>query len=161
MDNTEDYYVILGVPRDASEAEIKHAYKRLALRYHADRNNSEEAKEVFLAINEAYAELSDPDKRRLYDASWPTLFARHGKKYGFSAPRNPNSAAAKAAAAAAAANAEAQAAKEAAKEAASRPNSSEHNSTRRWKSFRFIEHPPKDHDASSADSTSSDRKSVV
>ncbi len=62
-----DYYEVLGVSRDASQEEIKKAYRRLALKYHPDRNKSKEAEEKFKEISEAYAVLSDPEKRRLYD----------------------------------------------------------------------------------------------
>ncbi|MCS7058572.1 MAG: J domain-containing protein [Meiothermus sp.] len=63
-----DYYAILGVARDASPEEIKRAYRRLALRYHPDKNpGDKEAEEKFKQINEAYAVLSDPGKRAQYD----------------------------------------------------------------------------------------------
>jgi len=62
-----DYYEILGVPRDASEEEIRRAFRRLALQYHPDRNKSPEAEEIFKEINEAYQVLSDPEKRAAYD----------------------------------------------------------------------------------------------
>ncbi|MFN3368506.1 MAG: DnaJ domain-containing protein, partial [Thermus sp.] len=63
----KDYYAILGVPRNATQEEIKRAYKRLARQYHPDVNKSPEAEERFKEINEAYAVLSDPEKRRIYD----------------------------------------------------------------------------------------------
>jgi len=65
---TKDYYQILGVPRNATQEEIKRAYRRLVLKYHPDRNKSKEAEEKFKEINEAYAVLSDPKKRQQYDA---------------------------------------------------------------------------------------------
>ena len=61
---SEDYYKILGVPEDASEEEIKKAYRRLALKYHPDRGGDEEK---FKEINEAYQVLSDDKKRAQYD----------------------------------------------------------------------------------------------
>jgi len=64
----KDYYKILGVDRNATEEEIKKAYRKLALKYHPDRNpNNKEAEEKFKEINEAYACLSDPEKRANYD----------------------------------------------------------------------------------------------
>jgi curved DNA-binding protein len=65
----KDYYGILGVPRNASDAEIKKAYRKLAMQYHPDRNLGKEkwANEKFKEINEAYGVLGDPQKRRQYD----------------------------------------------------------------------------------------------
>ncbi len=66
----KDYYEILGVPRDASQKEIEEAYRRLAVQYHPDRHPPEkkaEMREKFKEISEAYAVLSDPNKRRQYD----------------------------------------------------------------------------------------------
>jgi molecular chaperone DnaJ len=65
----KDYYNILGVSRDATQEEIKRAYRRLALKYHPDRNpGNKEAEEKFKEISEAYEVLSDPEKRAIYDA---------------------------------------------------------------------------------------------
>ncbi len=64
----KDYYERLGVPSNATEAEIKKAFRNLALRYHPDRNTgSKESEEKFKEINEAYSVLSDPEKRARYD----------------------------------------------------------------------------------------------
>lgn len=63
-----DYYKVLGVKQDASQAEIRKAYRRLAKKYHPDTNgNSPEAQERFQAINEANEVLGDPEKRKKYD----------------------------------------------------------------------------------------------
>ncbi len=63
-----DYYEVIGVPRTASEAEIKNAYRRLALKYHPDKNQgSKEAEKKFKEIANAYSVLSDKERRRAYD----------------------------------------------------------------------------------------------
>lgn len=67
MANKRDYYDILGLARDASEADIKSAFRRLARQYHPDVNKSESAEEQFKEINEAYAVLADQQKRGAYD----------------------------------------------------------------------------------------------
>lgn len=64
----KDYYQLLGVRRNASEEEIKKAYRKLALQYHPDRNpNNKEAEEKFKEITEAYEVLRDPETRARYD----------------------------------------------------------------------------------------------
>jgi molecular chaperone DnaJ len=67
MARTRDLYEILGVPRDATQEEIKRAYRRLARQYHPDVNRSHDAEERFKEIAAAYEILSDPDKRARYD----------------------------------------------------------------------------------------------
>src|ERR1051325_9979132 len=62
-----DYYAVLGVPRDASEAAIKKAYRKLAMESHPDRNREAGAEERFKEIAEAYEVLHDPEQRALYD----------------------------------------------------------------------------------------------
>ena len=63
-----DYYEVLGISRTASKDEIKNAYRKLALQYHPDRNKLPGAEERFKEISEAYAVLSDDEKRRQYDS---------------------------------------------------------------------------------------------
>src|SRR5271167_822289 len=63
-----DYYEILGVSRDCGDQELKSAYRKLALKYHPDRNpGNAEAEEHFKEASEAYQVLSDGDKRAVYD----------------------------------------------------------------------------------------------
>jgi curved DNA-binding protein len=65
----KDYYGTLGIPRNASDTEIKKAYRKLAMQYHPDRNPGKEkwANDKFKEINEAYGVLGDPQKRKQYD----------------------------------------------------------------------------------------------
>src|SRR5438067_1178021 len=64
----QDFYVVLGVQRDASETDIKKAYRKLAMECHPDRNNGDKAaEEKFKLVTEAYEVLRDPDKRAAYD----------------------------------------------------------------------------------------------
>ncbi|HFL8819434.1 MAG TPA: molecular chaperone DnaJ [Candidatus Azoamicus sp. OHIO2] len=66
--NKEDYYFILGVDKSANDMEIKKAYKKLAMKYHPDRNSGDkDAEKKFKKIGEAYEVLSDPKKKEIYD----------------------------------------------------------------------------------------------
>ena len=84
----KDYYETLGVGKNASSDEIKSAYRKLAMKYHPDRNKEAGAKEKFQEINEAYECLSDPQKKSNYDqfgsASGPQGFGGFGGGQGFS-----------------------------------------------------------------------------
>ena len=95
-----DYYEVLGISKDATEKDIKKAYRKLAFKYHPDKNpdNKKEAEEKFKEVNEAYSVLSDPKKRRQYDMGgfdfadfgfgegfdpfeiFRTFMGKHGKK---------------------------------------------------------------------------------
>ena len=63
----KDYYNVLNLPRDASEDDIKKAYRKLALKYHPDKNKDPGAEEKFKEIAEAYEVLSDSKKRQVFD----------------------------------------------------------------------------------------------
>ena len=83
MATKRDYYEVLGVDKNATEEEIKKAYRKLAKKYHPDANpnNKEEAEAKFKEVNEAYENLSDPQKRKMYDqfgANGPQGFGQGG-----------------------------------------------------------------------------------
>ncbi|CAB1460053.1 unnamed protein product [Pleuronectes platessa] len=65
----KDYYEVLGTSKEASEDELKKAYRKLALKFHPDKNHAPGATEAFKKIGNAYAVLSSPDKRRQYDVT--------------------------------------------------------------------------------------------
>ena len=80
MNGKRDYYETLGISREASEQDIKSAYRRLAVKYHPDKNpGNKEAEEKFKEAAEAYSVLSDPEKRDRYDR-----FGHSGMAGGFS-----------------------------------------------------------------------------
>lgn len=68
----KDFYEELGLNRGASQSDIKKAYFQLAKKYHPDVNKTEQAKEKFASINNAYETLSDESKRRVYDQTGMT-----------------------------------------------------------------------------------------
>lgn len=67
MSTKRDYYEVLGTQKNASQDEIKSQYRKLALKFHPDRNKSPDAAEHFKEVSEAYAVLSDSEKRKIYD----------------------------------------------------------------------------------------------
>ena len=75
MPSKRDYYEVLGVGKQASEDEIKKSYRKLALEWHPDRNKAANANEKFKEINEAYAVLSNKEKRSTYDQFGHSAFA--------------------------------------------------------------------------------------
>lgn len=79
MPNKRDYYEVLGVSKNATDDELKKAYRKLAKQYHPDANpdKKEEAEKKFKEINEAYEVLSDKQKRQMYDQ-----FGFDGPQYG-------------------------------------------------------------------------------
>lgn len=80
----KDYYDILGIDKNASDEDIKKAFRKLAIQYHPDKNQgNKEAEERFKEINEAYQVLSDPDKRAKYDRFGTTDFNGQGGFGGF------------------------------------------------------------------------------
>lgn len=90
MSGKKDFYALLGVPRTASEEEIKKAYRKLALQFHPDRNpGDKKSEEKFKEITEAYAVLMDPKKREQYDQFGPDFgggFRPGGNPFGSGGP---------------------------------------------------------------------------
>lgn len=80
----KDYYEVLGVNKSSTDAEIKSAYRKLAKKYHPDMNpGDKEAEEKFKEVNDAYAVLSDPDKRKKYDTYGSAAFETGGGGAGY------------------------------------------------------------------------------
>ena len=111
-----DYYEVLGVSKKSSPDEIKQQYRKLALKFHPDRNKSSESGEHFKEISEAYAVLSDPEKKQIYDQQghagvdgrysnedifqgaqggfdsvFESIFGRGGGGFGFNQPQQQGS----------------------------------------------------------------------
>jgi len=78
MATKRDYYEILGVKKEASKAEIKSAYRKMALKFHPDKNKEKDAEEKFKEINEAYQVLSDDQKKGQYDQFGHAAFSGAG-----------------------------------------------------------------------------------
>src|SRR5690349_2141490 len=79
-----DFYIVLGVTRDASLADVKRAYRRLARKFHPDINPGDRrAAAQFRQIAEAYETLSDPDRRRRYDTAGAPAKPQAREAYGF------------------------------------------------------------------------------
>lgn len=91
MATTKDFYETLGVSKTSTAAEIKSAYRKLALKWHPDRNKTKEAGEKFKEINEAYEVLSDHDKKAKYDQFGHAAFGGGTgyNPYGGQASGNP------------------------------------------------------------------------
>lgn len=83
-DNKRDYYEVLGVSKNASQDEIKSAFRKLAKKYHPDVSKEPDAEAKFKEAQEAYAVLSDDDKRRQYDQFGHAAFQNGGAGEGFS-----------------------------------------------------------------------------
>jgi len=89
----QDYYEILGVTKEAAEADLKKAYRKMALQFHPDKNQAPGAGEAFKAIGNAFAVLSDPEKKRQYDLYGPMDSQPSGRsgrgRHGFHGDNDP------------------------------------------------------------------------
>ncbi|KDR13012.1 DnaJ-like protein subfamily B member 9 [Zootermopsis nevadensis] len=79
----KDYYTLLGVSRNAPDREIKKAFRKLAVKYHPDKNKDKGAEEKFKELAQAYEVLSDPEKRKKYDQFGSSAFENGGGGQAF------------------------------------------------------------------------------
>jgi len=84
-----DYYDVLGVSRNASQEEIKRAYRQMARKYHPDVSSEQDAEERFKEVNSAYEALSDPERRSMYDRFGTDVPNGFGSGFDFGAGRDP------------------------------------------------------------------------
>jgi DnaJ-class molecular chaperone len=89
MATTRDYYDVLGISKSATAAEIKSAYRKLALKWHPDKNKESDAHEKFKEINEAYEVLGNPEKKAKFDQFGHAAFNNNGGGNPFGAGGNP------------------------------------------------------------------------
>eukprot|EP00158_Paraphelidium_tribonemae_P008342 Partr_v1_DN28557_c2_g1_i2_m73472 putative DnaJ (Hsp40) homolog, subfamily len=83
----EDLYAIIGVSKSATDADLKRAYRKLALQFHPDKNAAPGASEAFKSIGDAYSVLSDPERRRMYDVGGMRRSSTGGSQYQRSSAR--------------------------------------------------------------------------
>jgi DnaJ-class molecular chaperone len=83
--NKKDYYDILGIKKDATEDDIRKAYKKLAIKFHPDKNNSKYADEAFKKVSHAFSVLSNEEKKRNYDnfGSEEGISHNHSTRFDF------------------------------------------------------------------------------
>ncbi|XP_033122250.1 TNF receptor-associated factor family protein DDB_G0272098-like [Anneissia japonica] len=86
LSKSKDYYKILGVEKNASQQDIKKAFRKLAIKYHPDKNKDPDAEKKFVEIAKAYEVLYDPDKRRQYDQLGANKFESFNRGGGYSKP---------------------------------------------------------------------------
>lgn len=75
---SKDFYETLGIPKNATDTQVKAAYRKMALKWHPDKNKAPEASEKFKTINQAYETLSDPKKKQMYDQYGHDAYTRQG-----------------------------------------------------------------------------------
>ncbi|XP_072027424.1 dnaJ homolog subfamily B member 9-like [Amphiura filiformis] len=82
VDCAKDYYQLLGIERGATDRQIKRAFRKLAVKYHPDKNKDPDAEKIFVDIAKAYEVLQDPEKRKQYDQLGHSAFEEQETKFG-------------------------------------------------------------------------------